>query len=117
MGRMSIPGVVLSTTNIESPRCRGAFGSVLAVIAAHMKEIDRKVLAGGEADMAEEPPRERLFDVMMRRLEMLAPLDHTGTRTVARSPPSGLSPNMISPPCERAMSRAIARPSPLPPSS
>jgi len=31
------------------------------------------VLAGGDADVAEEPPRERLFDVLMRRFEALAP--------------------------------------------
>ena len=31
------------------------------------------VLAGGDVDMAEEPARERLFDVLMRRLEALAP--------------------------------------------
>src|ERR1700693_4020536 len=42
---------------------------------------------------------------------------YTGTRTVARRPPSGLSSRMMSPPWERAMSRAIASPSPLPPSS
>src|SRR5205085_6543908 len=42
---------------------------------------------------------------------------YTGTRTVARSPPSGLSESMMSPPCERAISRAIASPSPVPPSS
>jgi AcrR family transcriptional regulator len=51
---------------------RGEFGSLLAIYAAHVKEIDRKVLAGGDADMAEEPARERLFDVLMRRLEALA---------------------------------------------
>ena len=43
------------------------------MLGAHIKDIDRKVLSGGEADMAEEPPRERLFDVLMRRLEALAP--------------------------------------------
>jgi hypothetical protein len=42
---------------------------------------------------------------------------YTGTRTVARNPPIGLSPSVMSPPCERAMSRAIASPSPVPPSS
>ena len=52
---------------------RGEFASLLAIYAAHVKEIDRKVLAGGDADVAEEPPRERLFDVLMRRLEALAP--------------------------------------------
>ena len=45
----------------------------LAILAAHMKELDRKVLAGASADMAEEPPRERLFDVLMRRIEVMAP--------------------------------------------
>ena len=43
--------------------------------------------------------------------------NYTGTRTVARNPPSGLSPRLMSPPCERAMSRAIASPRPVPPSS
>jgi AcrR family transcriptional regulator len=52
---------------------RGMFGSTLAVLAAHVKEIDREVLAAGDADMAEESPRERLFDVLMRRIEMLEP--------------------------------------------
>ena len=42
---------------------------------------------------------------------------YTGTRTVARRPPSGESPSMMSPPWERAMSRAMARPSPVPPLS
>ena len=46
---------------------RDEFGSTLAILAAHMKEIDRAVLRGGDADMAEEPARERLFDVLMRR--------------------------------------------------
>lgn len=52
---------------------RAEFGSTLAIFAAHTKDIDRVVLDGGDADMAEEPPRERLFDVLMRRLEALAP--------------------------------------------
>ena len=50
---------------------RGEFGSPLAILAAHVKELDREVLAGADADMAEESPRERLFDVLMRRLELL----------------------------------------------
>src|SRR5215470_17314224 len=52
---------------------RGEFGSKLPIVAAYIRAIDRKVLAGGDADIAEEPPRERLFDVLMRRLEALAP--------------------------------------------
>src|SRR5258707_3325701 len=51
---------------------RNAFGSKLMILAAYLKEIDRQVLAGIDADMAEEPPRERLFDVLMRRIDALA---------------------------------------------
>src|SRR4029079_6322204 len=52
---------------------RGAFGSTVAILGAFVKQIDRAVLAGDDADMAGEPPRERLFDVLMRRIELLAP--------------------------------------------
>jgi AcrR family transcriptional regulator len=52
---------------------RAEFASTLAILAAHVKALDRAVLAGGGADMADESPRERLFDVLMRRIELLAP--------------------------------------------
>jgi AcrR family transcriptional regulator len=63
---------------------REAFGSPLAILAAYIKGVDRAVLAGGDADMAEEPPRERLFDVLMRRLETLAP-HKAAVRSLMRS--------------------------------
>jgi AcrR family transcriptional regulator len=68
---------------------RAIFDSKLAILAAHMKEIDRQVLAGIDPDMAEEPPRERLFDVLMRRIELLAPYKEAVrslTRSAARNP-------------------------------
>ena len=64
---------VAGRAGLKLSALRAEFGSTLPILAAHMKEIDRAVLAGGNADMAEEPPRERLFDVLMRRLEALAP--------------------------------------------
>lgn len=48
---------------------REEFSSVVAILAAHMKDIDRKVLSADASDMSEEPARERLFDVLMRRLD------------------------------------------------
>ena len=63
---------------------RGAFDSTLAILAAYVKQIDRAVLAGDDADMAEEPPRERLFDVLMRRIEQLAP-HKAAVRSLMRS--------------------------------
>jgi len=70
-------GVSLATLRQE-------FGSKFPIVAAYIKAIDRKVLAGGEADMAEEPPRERLFDVLMRRLEALSP-HRAAIRSLMRS--------------------------------
>jgi len=64
---------VAGRAGIKLSQLRAEFGSTLAILAAHIKEIDRVVLAGGDADMSEEPARERLFDVLMRRLEALAP--------------------------------------------
>jgi AcrR family transcriptional regulator len=52
---------------------RGEFVSPLAILAAHVKELDRQVLSGSDPDMEEEDARERLFDVLMRRLDLLAP--------------------------------------------
>jgi AcrR family transcriptional regulator len=75
---------------------RGEFRSTLAIYAAHVKAIDRAVLDGGEGDMAEEPPRERLFDVLMRRIEKLGP-HKEAVRSLLRSascdPPLALALN------------------------
>jgi AcrR family transcriptional regulator len=75
---------ISARSGVPLHRCRAEFGSPLAVLAAHVKDIDRKVLEGGDADMAEEPPRERLFDLLMRRLEALTPYK-AAIRSVVRS--------------------------------
>jgi AcrR family transcriptional regulator len=75
---------IAERANVTLSELRNLFASKIAILAAHMKEIDRAVLAGGDADMAEEPPRERLFDVQMRRLEALAP-HKDAVRTLAHS--------------------------------
>lgn len=64
---------VAGRAGLSLSQLRAEFGSTLAILAAHIKDIDRRVLDGIDADMAEEPPRERLFDVLMRRLEVLKP--------------------------------------------
>jgi AcrR family transcriptional regulator len=77
-------GAIAARAGLSLADCRAEFGSLLGVLAAHMKQTDRQVLAGGDADTAEEPPRERLFDVMMRRLEALAP-HKAAVRSLTRS--------------------------------
>jgi AcrR family transcriptional regulator len=64
---------IATRSGVALAECRAEFGSTLAILAAQTKAIDRRVLEGGDADMAEEPPRERLFDVLMRRIEALGP--------------------------------------------
>jgi AcrR family transcriptional regulator len=64
---------IAKAAGVSLSALRDAFPSKLAIYAAHVKAIDRAVLAEDFSDMAEESPRERLFDVLMRRLELLAP--------------------------------------------
>ncbi|MEH3145610.1 MAG: TetR/AcrR family transcriptional regulator [Methylobacterium frigidaeris] len=52
---------------------RDAFPSKGAVLGGFARMIDGKVLAESSDDLAEEPPRERLFDVLMRRLDAMTP--------------------------------------------
>jgi hypothetical protein len=78
-----------------------------------MKEIDRAVLRG-DGDMAQEPARERLFDVLMRRLETHAP--HRGAvrsllRSAARNPPLALALNGLAVQSQQWMLAAAAIPS------
>ena len=77
---------------------RGEFASTLAMLAAHIKATDRAVLAEDLSDMAEESPRERLFDVLMRRLEALAPhreAVRSLLRSARRNPPLAMALNAL----------------------
>jgi AcrR family transcriptional regulator len=77
-------GEIAERSGLTLAKCRAEFGSTLSIYAAHVKELDRKVLAGASSDMAEEPPRERLFDVLMRRIEVMSPY-REATRSLLRS--------------------------------
>jgi AcrR family transcriptional regulator len=52
---------------------RDAFPSKGAVLAGFNKRIDRAVLDGASDALDGEPAKERLFDVLMRRLDAMAP--------------------------------------------
>jgi len=52
---------------------RELFPSKGAVLGGLARIIDRKVLEGDGTDLADEPTRERLFDVLMRRLDAMTP--------------------------------------------
>src|SRR5215212_7157887 len=52
---------------------RDLFPSKGAVLGALSRRIDKQVLEGTTDDLAEEPVRERVFDVLMRRIDALEP--------------------------------------------
>ena len=52
---------------------RDAFPSKGAVLGGLSRRIDRLVLDGTTVDLADESAKERLFDVLMRRLDAMAP--------------------------------------------
>jgi AcrR family transcriptional regulator len=62
---------------------RDAFPSKGAVLAGFSKRIDRIVLEKKSDDLAGEGAKERLFDVLMRRLDAMAPYKE-GLRGVAQ---------------------------------
>jgi AcrR family transcriptional regulator len=89
-------GDIAARASVSLSVLRGEFGSTLAILAAHSKAVDRKVLADADADMADEPARERLFDVLMHRLEVMAPhreAMRSLMRSVSRNPPLAFALN------------------------
>ena len=78
---------VAGRAGLKLSQLRAEFGSTLAIYAAYVRDIDRIVLEGDtdqKDDMGEEPVRERLFDILMRRVEALAPYKD-GIRSLMRS--------------------------------
>ena len=61
---------------------RDAFPSKGAVLAGFSRRMDRAVLEQDTGELADENARERLFDILMRRLEAMAPY-REGLREVA----------------------------------
>ena len=87
---------IAAEADVTLSELRAEFGSPMAMLAAYIKDIDRKVLDGGDDDMDDESPRERLFDVLMRRLELLEPHKpaiRSLIRSAMRNPPLALTLN------------------------
>lgn len=75
---------------------RDAFPSKGAVLAGFSRRIDRAVLAQDTGELADEGPRERLFDVLMRRLEAMTPYREGVREAIAwlrREPAAALAMN------------------------
>lgn len=69
---------VAQLANVSLGDLRGEFGSTFDMVASFFRETDKKVLSGGELskldpELADQPARDRLFEVLMRRFEALSP--------------------------------------------
>ena len=89
---------IATRANVSLADFRDAFPSKGAVLASFSRTIDRAVLEGTTDDLMGEPAKERLFDVLMRRLDALAPykLGLEGIdEWIARSPLAAAAVNRV----------------------
>ncbi len=97
---------VAKRAGVSLAQLRQEFSSTLSIIAGQIKDTDHKVLSGDDADMAEETPREKLFDVLMRRLEILTPhrqAIHSLMRSARRNPGLAFALNALAVQSQRWM--------------
>jgi AcrR family transcriptional regulator len=66
-------GDIAAEAGLPLSSLRSLFPSKLAMLGGLTRLVDDAVLAGSSDDLAGEPIRERLFDLVMRRLDALAP--------------------------------------------
>ncbi len=64
---------VAERAGVTISQFRDAFPSKGAVLGAFSRRIDKIVLEGGTKDLANESAKDRLFDVLMRRFDAMAP--------------------------------------------
>lgn len=64
---------VAARAGLTLSQFRDCFPSKGAVLGAWSRQIDKQVLDGVSDDLIGEPAKERLFDVLMRRLDAMAP--------------------------------------------
>ena len=89
-------GDIAQEAGVSLAELRDEFSSVMAIVSAYMKDIDRKVLSADVSDMDDEPVREKLFDILMRRLEAHTPHKEairSLMRSSFRDPPLALAMN------------------------
>ena len=74
-------GDIADTAKLSLGELLAIYPTKAAIVAAYSRQIDSQVLKAIDSDLAGEPPRDRLFDVMMRRFDALEP-DRDGLRSI-----------------------------------
>ena len=65
-------GDIAEAAEVSLAELRAHFASKRAIVAAYAAAIDREVLAARDPEMAGRPAAERLFDVLMKRFDLLS---------------------------------------------
>ncbi len=89
---------ICRAANVSLADFRDFFPSKGAVLAGFSRRIDRAVLAQVSGELADENARERLFDVLMLRLEAMAPYREGVREAMAwlrRNPTAALAMNQV----------------------
>ena len=89
---------IAARANLSLADFRDHYPSKGAILAGFSRKIDRIVLDKTSNDLADEPAKERLFDVLMRRLDALAPYKHGldgVAEWLARAPMAAASVNRL----------------------
>ncbi|MEP0232612.1 TetR/AcrR family transcriptional regulator [Roseibium sp.] len=69
---VSLP-LLAREADVKLSELRTCFSSKRALVEAFAEQIDKAVLDDQDEDMADQPARDRLFDVLMTRIDQLAP--------------------------------------------
>jgi len=89
---------ICKRANVSLADFRDSFPSKGAVLAGLSRRIDRAVLSQDSDELSDESPRERLFDILMRRLEAMAPYREglrEATAWLRREPMAALAMNGV----------------------
>lgn len=74
---------IAAEAKVSLVELHATFRSKAAILKAFRDQIDEAVLAKEDSELAPQPARDRLFDVMMRRFEALKP-SKEGVRAIVR---------------------------------
>lgn len=91
-------GDVAARAGVSLADLRASYGSTFDMLASFVRATDQKVLAGAGDDMDDQPARDRLFDVLMRRLDALSPYKpaiRSLSASVRRSPSLAMGMNRL----------------------
>ena len=80
-------GDIAEASGVSLAALRERFPSRNAIVSAYVADIDHGVLAARDAELAGRPATERLFDVLMRRFDLLN-THKQGVGAILRSCPS-----------------------------